>query len=700
MNGGGMKILKKIAIGWVLTGVPVMALYVSLTATPAATNNYYDVRNYGAHLNDDIDDSAAVQLAINTAASNKGGTVYFPAGVIMLASPVNMKPQVSLLGTGTGSVIRAQTNTLSSLLKGVFPNVRQISIEDLDFDGNGYVIPWAIDFNDAIELRIANVNIEKIKGGGIWVRRPASKNACWMNFYENIGISINNHAGIGFIHGDSDSQLVNIRVDGAEIGIVEEDGGGNQYRNLVISNCTDGFVFNAPNTWMQNVSICDSIFSGNSGYGMRITNGVSSSFITLNGNVFSDNHQGDLYLKDTGCISIENNEFQSSLTNDNIYMDTGSVDSISLVDNQFAGASQALAGTKSVETNNVYCLSGTNFETVTRFDIGTPPIIPGNVACDMNVMSCGAIGDGTNDDTTSIQNALDAASDGQIVYFPPGNYLIKAPLYIKSSVTLLGDGFSISKLIAGTNLDSMICGYPAGETHEVLISKLAFYGTNWNVNQAIKMDKMTNSTIDRVSITYISGTGVTVPATYTCNTIRSSSIHAHDTQISLKSSYNTVDSVYAGGGRYADGCRIGLQITGGARWNDIYTSHFDQTSVAAVYFTNPTEGSQNAVIRNCFFDQHQKGLYFDYDSSADANVRVEACGFFAITVFDYENRNADRVYLHGNAFIPLLADLSPAYIYHEDGGQDYIDVVGNVFKQRPVYSLPGAHSVNAANTWK
>ena len=57
-----------------------------------------------------------------------------------------------------------------------------------------------------------------------------------------------------------------------------------------------------------------------------------------------------------------------------------------------------------------------------------------------NVKSYGAVGNGTTDDTTAFQNALDAASaaNGGIVWVPTGNYRIASHLSIPAHVTLEG----------------------------------------------------------------------------------------------------------------------------------------------------------------------------------------------------------------------------------------------------------------------
>jgi hypothetical protein len=55
-----------------------------------------------------------------------------------------------------------------------------------------------------------------------------------------------------------------------------------------------------------------------------------------------------------------------------------------------------------------------------------------------NVKGYGAVGDGTTDDTDAIQAAFDAASAGQIVYFPLGTYLVSDSLTLTKSLRIMG----------------------------------------------------------------------------------------------------------------------------------------------------------------------------------------------------------------------------------------------------------------------
>lgn len=55
----------------------------------------------------------------------------------------------------------------------------------------------------------------------------------------------------------------------------------------------------------------------------------------------------------------------------------------------------------------------------------------------VSVKDFGAIGNGVNDDTTTIQAAINS---GQPINFPPGTYIISSPIFVQSGTTLIGAG--------------------------------------------------------------------------------------------------------------------------------------------------------------------------------------------------------------------------------------------------------------------
>ncbi len=78
-------------------------------------------------------------------------------------------------------------------------------------------------------------------------------------------------------------------------------------------------------------------------------------------------------------------------------------------------------------------------------------------AATVNVTSYGATGNGTTDDTTAIQNAINASASGDTVYFPTGTYKLTNTLTLLSSRTYSGQTGSIlsqattNKFCAGPN---------------------------------------------------------------------------------------------------------------------------------------------------------------------------------------------------------------------------------------------------------
>jgi hypothetical protein len=56
----------------------------------------------------------------------------------------------------------------------------------------------------------------------------------------------------------------------------------------------------------------------------------------------------------------------------------------------------------------------------------------------VSVKDFGAVGNGTTDDTAAINNALNAVGPGGVVWLPPGNYAVAAPIVVPPQVTLEG----------------------------------------------------------------------------------------------------------------------------------------------------------------------------------------------------------------------------------------------------------------------
>lgn len=93
-----------------------------------------------------------------------------------------------------------------------------------------------------------------------------------------------------------------------------------------------------------------------------------------------------------------------------------------------------------------------------------------------NVLAYGATGNGTTDDTTALQAAIDAAGSGGTVYVPAGTYLITAALDLDGYITIQGEyGRSIIK--QSTASTPVFANSPAAN-----IDGVKFYGITFDAS--------------------------------------------------------------------------------------------------------------------------------------------------------------------------------------------------------------------------
>jgi Pectate lyase superfamily protein len=132
--------------------IPLFLVVCMATPSVAAV---IDVTTYGAIPNDSVDDSLAIQNAINAAPDN--GTIYFPRGVY-LAAGVQINNRTGLTLSGDGS-------TLTILKRnGSYPNIFEstgstdIVVTKLGFDANGIISFGGFNFYNAKRITITKTH--------------------------------------------------------------------------------------------------------------------------------------------------------------------------------------------------------------------------------------------------------------------------------------------------------------------------------------------------------------------------------------------------------------------------------------------------------------------------------------------------------------------------------------------------------------
>jgi hypothetical protein len=130
--------------------------------------------------NDDIDDSAAVQLAFNKAIAGGGGTVVFPSGVYDIRKTVGVAPDgyypVNLMIKGDGgTVVRISVGGDKNALS--FGNLNQLRFENMIFVGLNVPIghPQFIDAGNVIVAHfVSSIHFSHTSFFGLAVPSPGA----------------------------------------------------------------------------------------------------------------------------------------------------------------------------------------------------------------------------------------------------------------------------------------------------------------------------------------------------------------------------------------------------------------------------------------------------------------------------------------------------------------------------------------------
>src|SRR5439155_13443057 len=132
--------------------IPLFLVVCMATPSVAAV---IDVTTYGAIPNDSVDDSLAIQKAIDAAPDNS--TIYFPQGTYLLADiKINNRSGLTLAGDGSTLTILKRHGTYPKIVESI--GSTDILVTKLGFDVNGITSFGGFNFYDAKRITITKTH--------------------------------------------------------------------------------------------------------------------------------------------------------------------------------------------------------------------------------------------------------------------------------------------------------------------------------------------------------------------------------------------------------------------------------------------------------------------------------------------------------------------------------------------------------------
>lgn len=293
-------------------------------------------------------------------------------------------------------------------------------------------------------------------------------------------------------------------------------------------------------------------------------------------------------------------------------------------------------------------------------------IIPVASSVFVSVKDYGAKGDGTTDDASAIQSALDALKDtGGIIFFPHGTYLIKTSLVFYSNQTLwfesgatLLQGAAINNLLR-TYCESTWTGYTG--THDVLIYGGTFDGGAYETNNTlIGTAHAKNITIERCTTKNGYGTWHNIEINSSYNV----KIKDCDFEGSRKTGQNgemlQIDSASASGVYPWDGTNYDGTVS---QYIDIEGCIFHDSTVVPAIGNHTSAAHQYIRIHDCIFDG-LTGTRGAINFTGVGNVDIHDNTFVGCT--KGLGGSTASYYIHDNRFVDATTAISGAGVSHNN----------------------------------
>ena len=293
----------------------------------------------------------------------------------------------------------------------------------------------------------------------------------------------------------------------------------------------------------------------------------------------------------------------------------------------------------------------------------------------VNVLDFGADSTGSDDSTTAIQAAINAAKNAAVVYFPAGNYKVTTPLTVYKGTSIVGSQAVASDLrstavICTITFDPTTTNQSlfqidqsdieSGYVWGINISDISLIGDSSSGSVGINLLNVANSTFSNVGI-YHFAYGIKV-------TFGMSNVFTN-----VNSSYNTTANLYL----------TGTSLTTTQRFNNCT---FREAPLAVLIESSATGYNLDTYFEGCLFESCENGLNIHKSCS----FVIDNCYFENVPSIN--TNTAIRVALDGNdiAEFSCVGTISNSHIGGVNSG-----IVGSSV----LVDVGNCKALNVTDTW-
>ncbi|PCH38148.1 glycoside hydrolase family 55 protein [Wolfiporia cocos MD-104 SS10] len=422
---------------------------------PSSYTVFRNVMDYGATGDGTTDDTDAINSAISSGGRCGGGTcasstvtpavVYFPQGTYLVSAPLVQYYYTQFIGDARVPPTIVASSSFSGIAvidvdpyipggggaqwyndtNNFFRSVRNfvIDLTNMPATSTATGIHWQVAqattlYNIVVEMSTASDTAHQ----GIWMENGSG------GF---MGDLVLNGGKYGMWVGNQQFTVRNVTVNNAQSAIYVDWNWGWTFQDITINNCEVGFDL--------------------------ATGGTTESSQTAGGQAIID-----AVVSDTS-VFVRTSEASTSLAG-SIVLNNCVLNNVDTAVGVVGGAVVLAGGTLTIDswgqgnvfsgTSNSYTFTQGNIPAPTKagslldstgriFGRGHPQYVDYAVDQFVSVKTLGAAGDGTTDDTATLQSILNEYSGCNIIFFDAGTYLITSTLTIPAGTQMVGEAWSV-----------------------------------------------------------------------------------------------------------------------------------------------------------------------------------------------------------------------------------------------------------------